>query len=66
MPKTYELVFEKENGKDLKVLSFEIHDDRFKDYFIDTLMSNLEYDISDLDIDYETLQSFTIIEKESE
>lgn len=61
--KKYELVFESLNGEDLKVLSFEVHDERFKDYFIDTIMSNLEYDISELDIDYEDLSSFVLIER---
>lgn len=62
--KKYELVFEKDNGEDLKVLSFEVYDERFKDYFIDTIMDNLEHDISDLDIDYEDLSSFAIIERQ--
>lgn len=62
--KKYELVFEKDNGEDLKVLSFEVHDERFKDYFIDTIMTNLEYDISELEVDYEELSSFAIIERQ--
>ncbi len=66
----YELWFTKQDNKDFKVLSFTVNDERFNDYFIDTLMSNLEYDINDLaselDLDIEDLSSFTIVQVEKE
>lgn len=47
MAKKYELWFSNED-KQFKIASFMIDDERFTDYILDTVMSNLEYDISEL------------------
>jgi len=66
----YELWFTKQDNKDFKVLSFTVNDERFHDYFIDTLMSNLEYDINDLadelEMNIDDLSGFTIVKVEKE
>ena len=62
MNKKYELWFSSEE-KEYKIASFVIEDERFNEYLLDTIINNLEYDISDLqaEIDLE-IDNFGIIE----
>jgi hypothetical protein len=65
--KKYELWFTPSNDKDLKILTFEINDMRFKEYILDTIMNDLEDDFKDLEFELDledgSLDNWVIIEK---
>ena len=62
MNKKYELWYSSEE-KEHKIASFIIEDERFTDYILDTIINNLEYDISELQGDFDLeIDSFGIIE----
>ena len=67
----YDIYFTDENENTFKVLTFETTDDRFSDYFIDTIASNLQYDFNDLSDNLFSkkrieLVGFNILEKDEE
>ena len=62
MSKKYELWFN-ENEKEHKIMSFVVDDERFTDYILDTIMNNLEYDLSEIQDDFDLqIDNFGIVE----
>lgn len=66
MSKKYELWFannEVDQDVEVKIMTIIIDDERFTDYILDTIMNNLEYDISELQNDFDLkIDNFGIVE----
>ena len=66
MPKKYELWFannEVDQDVEVKIMTITIDDERFTDYILETIMNNLEYDLSELQNDFDLqIDNFGIVE----
>jgi hypothetical protein len=69
MSRKYELWFannEVDKDVEVKIMTFIIDDERFTDYILDTIMSNLEYDLSELQDNFDLqINDFGIVEVKS-
>lgn len=66
MSKKYELWFSR-SDKDYKVMEFTSYDSSFEHYILDTVMSNLQYDINDLNFELdEPIDDFKLLEVKNE
>lgn len=69
MSRKYELWFannEVDKDVEVKIMTIIIDDERFTDYILDTIMNNLEYDIRELQNDFDLqIDNFGIIEVKS-
>ena len=66
MSRKYELWFannEVDKDVEVKIMTITIDDERFTDYILETIMSNLEYDLSELQDNFDLqIDNFGILE----
>ena len=66
MSRKYELWFannEVDKDVEVKIMTITIDDERFTDYILETIMNNLEYDISELQDNFDLqIDNFGILE----
>ena len=66
MSRKYELWFannEVDKDVEVKIMTITIDDERFTDYILDTIMNNLEYDLSEIQNDFDLqIDNFGILE----
>ena len=69
MSKKYELWFannEVDKDVEVKIMTIIIDDERFTDYILETIMNNLEYDLSELQDNFDLqIDNFGIVEVKS-